>query len=48
MPDDARMDLTGEVGSLFGDDLDDVLDALLTHVRSGRVLVVRNPDVRSL
>lgn len=45
MPHDAGVNLAGEVGSVFGDDLDEVLDALGPHRRCRGVLVVRNPCV---
>ena len=48
MPDDAGVNLAGEVGAALGDHLGDVLGALVAHVRRGGVLVVRDPDVRGL
>jgi len=48
MPDDAGVDLAGELVAFLGDDFGDVLGALVAHVRRGGVLVVRHPDVRGL
>jgi len=48
VPHDPWVDLTGDVDAVFGNDLDDVVDALLAHRRRRRVFVVRDPDVRGL